>query len=406
MPTVGRSSSAYLAGVALAGLSGCLLFTDPINEAPKVIIEGPVQVVRHQPAEFKVVSLEDEDDLGALEWGRIDARNEGCSGITNADWGEAVGLAWLDRNAPYGFTPETVRVVCVCARATDRHGAVGLACQRVAPVNAPPIARIADVQGYVSGQARPLCSEVRLSAASSDFPRDPAADQVTFNWALDYGGGEPGGQDVELGECADLGGAGREQQRCFRASVPGTYTVSLSITDTPLSGGGAPLTSPTVAFVALVAPDAPPCLRRTEPDVYAQRILLSRTSDLGTTYESRTFTVLSAADDCSPYPATASAGSAQFVWSVYDATKANPRWEYLASREDSLTVTQSMFLNALPGDVIKVRVEVRDAAVQELYKTPGYAACPDETDLCCGPGGCTGSNDCIRWTTWTVQFQP
>ena len=199
------------------------------------------------------------------------------------------------------------------------------------------------------------------------------------------------------------------QHKCFYAGVPGTYTVSLSISDTPLGGSAADaLTSKTVSYVALVATDTPPCLQRTDPDVHAQRILLSRSTDLGTTYQSRTFKVLSAADDCEPYPvpADSSKDATQFVWSVYDGTKATPTWVYQTDTTDSFTLSQATFPNARPGDTIKVRVEVRDAAVQRLY-SQGISACTsDQTDICCGANGCTGVNDCIRWTTWTVQFQP
>jgi hypothetical protein len=181
--------------------------------------------------------------------------------------------------------------------------------------------------------------------------------------------------------------------------------VTLSIIDTVVSSGSDASTitkSEPTSFIVPVNEDTPPCLQRTDPDMYAQRILLARSSD-----QSRTFSVLSVADDCEPYPLPAGSPNkpAQFVWSVYDSTQASPSWTYQTNTSDSFTVSQAMFPNARPGDTIDVRVEVRDTKVQKNY--PLVQACSSDTvDICCGSSACSGINDCIRWTTWTVQFQP
>jgi hypothetical protein len=295
-------------------------------------------------------------------------------------------------------------LVCVCAEAVDRDGAKAVGCLAVQPVNRAPVAVITDVDGFLTGSARPLCSLVHLSAKSSSYFPD---DTLSFDWSLGYGGTDPNGSFVKFQDCdgvtTDLD---KKLNRCFYAGVPGPYTVSLTLTDTPKNA--APQTSTPASFVALVATDTPPCLQRTDPDLHAQVILLSRSTDLGATYQSRTFKVLSAADDCEPYPVPAGStkDASQFVWSVYDGTKTTPTWVYQTNTTDTFTVSQANFPNARPADTVKVRVEVRDANVQRLY-SQGISACPSEqTDICCGPNGCTGTNDCIRWTTWTVQFQP
>jgi hypothetical protein len=404
VPFVGRSFPACLAVSALVGLSGCLLFTDPINEAPVVRIQAPDGDIRRgDTTYFTIAELKDEDNLTDVEWATIRAKNEGCSGITYADWLGVLDTKTLERNAPYDHRFDSLAVMCVCARATDSHGAVGYApCVRVAPQNVPPEAIITDVEGKSSGETRPLCSDIHLSAATSKFPRDKTYDTVDFNWTLVYSGPDPNGASVHLGECTtgvaqDVG----DQHRCFYAAVPGTYTVSLSITDTPSAEvGGAPLTSPTVSFDVKVDVDKPAWLQRTAPDVLAQDVLLGAN-------ERRTFAVSSVDDDCEPIPAPAGKNESRLVWSLWDPTGPNPpQWVYLATSAKSLEVTQAWFHSPVLGGTAKIRVEVRDAVAEKLYKTPGYSPCLEQVDICCEASGCTDDPPHARWTTWTVHFQP
>jgi hypothetical protein len=394
----------------VVGLSGCLLFTGPINEAPVVSIKGPGGVVRGEPANYGVDRVSDDRTSLAelrIEWAEFSASDiGGCDWIRPKDWAAPnQGPMQLDRSAPYTFETDDIAVVCLCVRATDLDGASGQACERIAPVTPTPVAVITDVTGVESSKHRPLCSKVHLSAESSTFF---AGDELQFNWTLGFSG-DPKGNAIALGPCKDVAAEVADRHVCFSADVPGIYTVSLSVGDTPPHPAGespSPLKSPSVAYVAIVDEDRPPWLQQTEPDVHAQRILLSRTSDLGRTYDTRTFSVLSAADDCEPFPSPDPSHAAQFVWSVWDATQATPKWAFQATHGSSFPVSQANFPKALPGDTIKIRVEVRDTAVQKLYEA-GIKACSSDTiDICCDGGACTGNGDHIRWTTWTVQFQP
>jgi hypothetical protein len=394
-------------------MSGCLLFTDPINRAPEVDIVIPQDPVeRGRTAYFYVNGSDDRDNFTSIyvEWGEFAARNEGCGWITKADWGQAQKSKPLrDSSAAYEFKSDSVGMLCLCVMATDRDGAKALDCERIDPVNVVPVPQIIDASGALSGQTRPLCSSIHLSAEESIFSTE-TGDAVEFHWGLEYSGSDAVGISAQIVECDGVADAKKSLHRCFHAGAPGTYVVRLSITDTPPGAGTKTLTSEQAVFKIPVAEDTPPCLQRTEPDVHAQHILLSRSPDLGVTYDSRTFKVLSAADDCEPYPVPATSGkqSTQFVWSIYDATK-TPPWQYSAYTTDSFKVSQESYPNAQPGDTIKVRVEVRDAAAQKSVMS-GASACasPDTTDICCDQKDCTGDDekDCIRWTTWTVHFQP
>ena len=411
VPPVGRSLQAYLALLAPLGLSGCLLFTDPINKAPTVKIVGPDQVIPGIEDSY-TAEVTDEDSPASLviEWAEFPSTNEGCDSITLASWATLADTEKhrLASTAPYSFTADARGIACLCVRATDSYGASTQKCKPITAVNVDPVAVITDVSGEASGQTRPLCSQIELSAEKSRFPAD---DQLQFNWSMHYSGTDSKGMTTQLAECPGIVAKLKDQHRCFYAAGPGTYTVTLSITDTPPDGSAADvLTSLPVTFIIPVAADTPPCLQRTDPEVHSQLVFLSGSGNLGTTYQSRTFKVLSVADDCEPYPVPAGSGKqqTQFVWSVYDATQATPSWVYQTNTSDSFTVSQALFPNTLPGDTVKLRVEVRDTPVKNLY-LDGISAClTDQTgpDICCGSNGCTGTNDCIRWTTWTVRFQP
>ena len=70
-------------------------------------------------------------------------------------------------------------------------------------------------------------------------------------------------------------------------------------------------------------------------------------------------------------------------------------------------VSQSDFLfEAGSSTALEMPVEVRDQAVQKSYASGGKACASDTVDLCCGTSACGTPNDCIRWTTGTVEFQP
>jgi hypothetical protein len=408
---VGWSLRASLAFTAALGLSGCLLFTDPINKAPVVTIhQVDSPVVFGLPAEFTVTVTDDRDNPPPLmvEWKEFNYPTAGCESITNPTWGISQSPP-LDRSVSYMLTAESMAPSCLCARATDHNGATGMTCAKISPV---PVATIVDVSGALSKQQRRLCSQVHLSAENSNFP---AGDKVDFKWSIQYEGADPAGRSVQLAACTTGVPTGKaDQHRCFTAGSPGvstvgTYTVKLTITDTfVVNSASTSVSSDPATFVIPVNKDTPPCLQRTDPDVDAKRILLSRNAGLSGTYQSRTFQVLSVDDDCEPYPLPAGSTnpSSQFVWSVLDSTQASPTWTYPTNNSDSFTISQAQFPNARPGDTIQLRVEVRDTFVQDHYSRSGPPCAQDTVDICCGSSACGTPTDCVRWTTWMVQFQP
>jgi hypothetical protein len=390
--------------LAALGWSGCLLFSESVNKAPVVTITPPSQpVVRDEKVLFSATVHDDKDSLAKIKlyWNEFKSSNEGCDWITPAAWLGVIDeytTPWAS-DAPYPFTAKSLDVVCLCVRAVDHQGAAGQACQRIQPVNPIPTAVIKDVQGVASGQMRPLCSKIHLSAEDSRYPD---GDQPSFDWSLTYTGADPvAGKAVKLASCDK---AKPTQHMCFSADVTGTYEAKLTVTDTVLVNGAPSVSrSEPASFLIPVNVDMPPCLINTDPDMKIQRVILSRNPGSDSSLASRTFQVNSAPDDCDEYDfENGSVGGAKLLWSIYDSTEVTPTWRYLDNPTKEWTIRQSDFPNARPGDIIKLRVEVNDSRTEEHRIT-----CSPDVTFCCGSGECRGASDeCVRWTTWKVQFQP
>jgi hypothetical protein len=284
----------------------------------------------------------------------------------------------------------------------DRQGASGFDCERVVADTRVPEAVITDLAGAPVATEREKCAQVELSAAASRFH---PADQVEHAWTLDYSGPDPlKGKAARLGACPHRTPPTPGAYQCFYAPVAGVYTV----TDVPAESAPSK-TSPVTRLQITVLDDRPACLLQASPDLTAKWILLARSTALGSKYEARTFTVASVKDDCEPYPErkdTPVVQKATFIWSVKDGTRDQATWEVQANPANLsyFTVDQQSFPAARPGDTIGLRVEVRDTPAQELFRMNG-PLCTEEVPICCGPEGC-GAGACVRWTTWTVQFQP
>jgi hypothetical protein len=397
---VGRWHQLFLLVAAALGLAGCLLLSDPVNKAPTVTVSYQgLPIYRGQTVEFTATVKDDRDAPSDLElrWDVLSPKDGdpktgsdgSCLTIGAADWRKGIVPSRLDQPFSYKFD-DVLAAKCVCAEVTDSKGAKAYACsQPIKPSNPTPVPVITDESGALSGDTRRLCSQIRLFGENkADLP---TSDPLSFKWTMQYSGTDAAGRSVQLSACPD-DKTGAHQ--CMYAAAPGDYTVSLTIDDTidptqKTSGKSAD-------YVIHVDLDRPPCLRRTEPDIYAHWILPS---------SSYTFKALSVDDDCEPYPqVSGSRGPTQFVWSVLDTTNGGTAgWVRQTESSDSFTISKSKFPNARPGDTIRVRLEVRDTPVQQSYQTGGKVC--DEIDQCCGPQGC-GANECVRWTTWTVQFQP
>jgi len=389
----------------MLGTAGCLLFTDPINEAPVVTVKPLSETVyRGRPARFSVQVGDDRDDPSTIRvrwYTRFGLADEGCNWITTASWaGVSLEQSPLQSSdAPYEIRPTTPDAICVCVLATDRDGASANSCKRVEVENPDPIAEITYGSGLLTSAPFPPCSQVHVTARTSTYPSDPSTDQIRFNWS----GVDPAGKPLALEACEDSSASLPELDRCFSAPASGNYTVTLTIDDKVLVGKTNVTTRSTPAsLVVSVANDTPPCLKRTDPPIDA-RVALLPVCHPGVPCESRTFKALLVADDCEPYPVPSGSGKSptEFIWWVYDSTKSDPAWVRQVNSSESYILSQIQFGNARPGDTIKLRLEVRDSNYR-----PSSSTCSLNKDVCYEADAGAGTGDCVRWTTWTVQFQP
>ena len=404
---MGRLQQALFTFIAALELSGCLLFTDPINKAPVVkSIAGPLSPFRGDTATYSADVSDDQDgpENIDLKWAQFQPDGNGSCLYATAP------TVWISTTAkpasldvPYIVAIQTLDVVCVCVQAIDHNGATTQFCDRVTPVNPKPVATLSDVSLPPGQTTHPLCSNVHVFGAS---PTSPAGDKLEFDWT----GRDPAGNDLQIARCP---GSASDADQCFAASSPGQYTVSLTITDSTTAADGTvtTTTSDPSTLAVTVDVDRPACIQATTPDVNAQTILVSRNQP---NQPPRILSVTNVADDCDSYPSPSS--GLQFVWSVFDPTQPNPSWVPQTNPSAaSFTISQDLFPNVRPGDTVQVRVEVRDRTTQACYLGQKLAGplCSQDTPTCytseaagCSSQDASDNPTCVRWTTWNVQFQP
>ena len=231
-----------------------------------------------------------------------------------------------------------------------------------------PVAAI-DLVSPVGAGPFPLGSPFRISGAHSTGG-DPT---LAFDWAdLDL--------EAAMGSMASLGNcdsAGASDERCFTADVPGTYRVTLSVHNE--TGQSSPVSA---SFV--VAPDQPPCLDHTTPDL---------TQPVTTAHD---FVVDLVSDDLDPFPAAAMGMGAGMQWFLSE--DGGP---FMPVEKDfpSFSFNPAAFSF---GDVVRVRLEIHDRDTDRSAKE--FLACGD-ADVCSAPS-LIHPDACIQRVTWTVHILP
>jgi hypothetical protein len=381
--------------LALAFISslvgGCLLYTDEINEAPSLTIEtSTLEPFRGTETTVTAQASDDRDRPEALEitW----VKSEGpCP----ADPGAAPPPSGPSSTPARGLLQFVLKIesfgpVCLFARATDSEGASGPWRHRQfqGKNRAPRAAFEVSPRPRADGSI-PLYSRVLLSPAKSV---DDDGDPLSFQWQI----ATPDGPlDEGKSRCAPDAPPGA---RCFVPRTPGRVTIQLVVQEALPPGLSATSSAPeTQALV--VDEDRPPCLEQSDPEIYQKLVLV----DAG---RKATFSVSSVRDDGEPYPGPGEKGRTIFVWSVSKPGGAlSDPLEYLTVNRPSIEISDVLFGNPRPGDQFRLRVEVRDEEVQaKLGMGRAAALCPDTEEVC--KDRSRDGAECVRWTTWTVQFHP
>jgi hypothetical protein len=351
----------------LAACGGCVLFTDDINEPPRVLdIEPAGGRVFRGPQQFTARVADDQDDPSAitLEWASM------AGDCPPAD----TALAGVDSmtGPTYQLTLRAMGKVCVRVVAIDHNGARAALQKAFAVGNREPEAKlIRTARAWPSGKVR-LYAMVQLS----DESVDPDGDTLTRTFSLT----RPDGTAAAPAECAPA----QPTRRCFAADKPGHYEAGIAVSD-----GQAPLKTFTLPID--VDDDHPACLLKSDPAPFQPVVMVPHGGK-------RAFEVLEVDDDGEPYPALPARGAETvFVWSKGAGGEVPAR---IGATGPVLTVTEGLFENPRPGDQFRIRLEVRDRLTEErLQQRLIRPPCAEETDVCEVDG-------CLRWTTWKVQFFP
>jgi hypothetical protein len=237
---------------------------------------------------------------------------------------------------------------------------------RVVP-GQPPVAKLDLVSPTVKGPMGtgpyPLGSAFRLSSMRSTAP-DSSPVVPTFHLSV-----RPDGSTAEIASCDD------PSTGCFTADVSGRYVVDLDVVANGITSSA--------TQELIVDDDALPCIDMSSPERTSAPI--PGTVDMNTDFQ-----VLHVTDDLDEYPKmNAIFDATPFNWFVIEAGGAP-----VLRKADSPTFR--IFANERRlGDVIKVRLEIRDR--QTTRSAAHFAAC-NNADTCMTTEGCYQ-----RWT-WTVRY--
>lgn len=367
--------------------SGC--FTHPINRAPVItqLSQAGGPTPKGQPATFVAIGSDPDQDQITWTWGK---RPGDCADRTNpANW--PTDTTGGQPNAPATYLVDDSSLTksaryCVWVFATDRYGAVDVQNLPVSPVDNLPVVtvRVDANPGTANpppGPTFPAYTTFQLTAIATDADSDP----LSYQWALDQ---RPTGSTVVLTPCPGSSGGDSDPLRCFTADLPGTYGVSLAVSDGTMTVQATP--PPTVT----VAGDAPPCIDITEP-MFSVGAMNSAIPSMGFIDSPGPITVKSVYDDGNPYPPPAGGVGPVFTW-------------FKSANDDKLQYVDnvSYFMLGLAkedykfGDYVNVRLEVRDQNPGSVDRI--LASC--DKDFCATDTIPAGRTSCWVRVTWRIQL--
>jgi hypothetical protein len=371
----------FFAAPLLCGLSGCLLYTETFNVPPEVVLDGPTEVFRNQPAIFTAVATDTHEKPESLRYSwyqREVSRAQDCP--TNSVDAEAqIGMP---TTTMIGGLPDQAAALqievrlpkfsffCVWVLVTDRAGAKGFAGKPFEVTNRAPTATVVLLSpaplGETSPKRIPLFSNVRVSALSS---KDPEGEPLQYRWRITGRSGEA----INPSPCVD----GIPSQLCHKLNASGDFTFELRVSDGTIE-------SPPAVLPLTVMPDAPPCIQQTEPPFGLPRVVAFAS-------ERTNITAVEVTDDGDPFPAPPGQPTqTTFVW----------RYGFIAGGEPVRRVTNLPSISFAPdtfraGDEIFVQLDVLDRVANR-----DFSACGENMQCQSEPGPVT----CWQRVIWKVGF--
>jgi len=353
------------------GSGSCLLYTDHINRPPEVKLTGDTTATWGLARPRYHAEAHDPDQTAAsltYEW----RRQLGACPMTPeaAATGPIVGESKPDYENDVDF-PEAF---CVWVVVRDNDKASDFATLKTEVKHQQTVAVIDVIQPKeTQGDRYPLFSALRLSAARS---MDPEKGKLMFRWLVTRNGGP-----LNTTPCTEA----PDTDICFPADQPGEIMVTLTVKNARdvETMQGRKLT---------IEPDAPPCIRRTDPELLSRLVRDANDPDL-------TFEVQSVDDDGDPFPAVAGRTSTlSFIATWWregeDSNNPSGRRPAILAQLPSVTFGSNYFRN---GDRAFVRIQVNDRVTRD------FSACArDKVDNC----ALRKEEDptCFQWVTWKVDF--
>lgn len=351
--------------VACLALQGCLLFTTPVNQPPRIEILPPTgSASRGQPIKVVAEATDPDGSPPRVEWSTSIGR---CTAGPRpaTEFQSPTGMP------TFTFTPAgDSDITCVWALATDAQGATDLATREVSSQNTAPVAviKVLAPTTQTNGGRYELYSFFRLSGLGStdpdgDKPKDP-------QWRLEAPQSAkptpelrpcPGAMPNAFLQCLDVSG------------FSGDYKIVLTVSDGPLR-------SPPATLTLVVDDDHPACVKTAEPPTATSPIVLDPA-------EAKTFSITEILDDGTPFPTPTDGahGTPTFVWKVRRNAGA---WQSIVGYDNiaALTLPAGSYVT---GDKVDVDVTISDGVPTHLQP-----AC----DARC-PAGCPQS------AGWAVEYR-
>jgi len=378
-----RRAAALVAPLLALVAAGC--FSDPINHPPSVSIEGPnTPPPRQTPVTFHAQASDQDGDTTHLKWAYF--ADDCTSGLPSGMWD-----VQADEASYTVYGEKTNGPFCLWVMATDSHGATGNAHWATDPQDRAPTAAIDIVAPdpmttNMGMMVYPLYSIFELAPRVSD----PEGDMLDPpNLVFDH---------VAPGSAAVLKPCGppNSGHECFIADVSGEYKVALTVTDSKKQQGMA-------SQSLVVLPDQVPCITFPMTD-FVNTPMLVVTLPLPTdpAPDSLPSYAIGVKDDGAPSPLgpnSAPQNMAKFSWSF--STDGGKSYDLVGGDFPSLSVTD--LLPRKPGDIVKLRVEVRDGNADHDRALDGCDAGAEVSkDLCQTDPKVPG---CYQRVTWSVEFR-
>ncbi len=173
-------------GLLASGAGGCLLFTDTVNTAPRIRIEGPEQLLRGETGQFQVLVSDDTAGARSFAWGSGSTCPESLAAAEASVAGRDPGAAVTSHGETFAGVQRAAASFCVWVVVGDADGARGFATRPVAMFErslvllGPPVVQ--------SRQPVTFTAEYRrrsLDGLPGETPEDPAAiARSSLSWAL------------------------------------------------------------------------------------------------------------------------------------------------------------------------------------------------------------------------------